>query len=442
MGIAAPSVAEASSRLPSSVKAGQASADDVLVTSVASFPPAVDEPVSPELVLVDPELRERLRALLPEIELELPPPLLRAVPDPEPDDLLPLGPAARAGAGSSAHAAVAPPVRACPDLRLPDTRGALPLIRRRRSRSGRPRRRSSPSESSRSSVKARPLRRMPAPLRRTSPRRFRLLRPEGRFGQGDDQTERQAPGVTAARRCDGRSRATGASRTKTQRKAATGKAKAASQKAAAKRQKRTPPAAAAAEPKRFAWAPVERRGRVPLRAVPRRQAGARSADEDSGLRARAPMAPRRPHRDPHEGRLPLVRLAGAPERPSKRGGRAGAPHRSVALLLTRAGESRLESKSVPADDRFSVNVRCIGRPRHRTDQPGACARRPRAGATPALSHARKASASSSAPPDPEAQRDHGARNRRHDRASGAVARLALTHSQTAGSPCRRRVDVR
>ena len=88
MGIAAPSVAEASSRLPSSVKAGQASADDVLVTSVASFPPAVDEPVSPELVLVDPELRERLRALLPEIELELPPPLLRAVPDPEPDEFV------------------------------------------------------------------------------------------------------------------------------------------------------------------------------------------------------------------------------------------------------------------------------------------------------------------------------------------------------------------
>jgi hypothetical protein len=86
MGIAVPSLAEASRRLPSSVKADPVDADDVLVTSVAIAPPAIDEPVSPELALVDPELRERLRALLPEIELELPPPVLRALPDPEPDD--------------------------------------------------------------------------------------------------------------------------------------------------------------------------------------------------------------------------------------------------------------------------------------------------------------------------------------------------------------------
>ena len=65
MGLAVPSLAEASRRLPSSVKADPASADDVLVTSVA-IPPAIDEAVSPELALVDPELRERLRALLPE----------------------------------------------------------------------------------------------------------------------------------------------------------------------------------------------------------------------------------------------------------------------------------------------------------------------------------------------------------------------------------------
>ena len=90
MGIAAPSLVEASSRLPSSVKADPASADDVLVTSVASAPPAVDEPVSPELALVDPELRERLRALLPVIELEPPPPVLRALPDPEPEEALAL----------------------------------------------------------------------------------------------------------------------------------------------------------------------------------------------------------------------------------------------------------------------------------------------------------------------------------------------------------------
>jgi hypothetical protein len=92
MGIAVPSLAEASRRLPSSVKADPASADDVLVTSVAIAPPAIDEPVSPELALVDPELRERLRALLPEIELELPPPLLRALPDPETEEALPLTP--------------------------------------------------------------------------------------------------------------------------------------------------------------------------------------------------------------------------------------------------------------------------------------------------------------------------------------------------------------
>jgi len=92
MGIAVPSLAEASSRLPSSVKADPATADDVLVTSVASSPPAGEEPVSPELALVDPELRERLRALLPEIELEPPPPVLRALPDPEPEEDLALTP--------------------------------------------------------------------------------------------------------------------------------------------------------------------------------------------------------------------------------------------------------------------------------------------------------------------------------------------------------------
>ena len=92
MGIAVPSVAEASRRLPSSVKADPAGADDVLVTSVAIAPPAIDEPVSPELALVDPVLRERLRALLPQIELELPPPLLRALPDPEPENAPPLIP--------------------------------------------------------------------------------------------------------------------------------------------------------------------------------------------------------------------------------------------------------------------------------------------------------------------------------------------------------------
>jgi hypothetical protein len=110
MGIAVPSLAEASRRLPASVKADQATADDVLVTSVANAPPAaIDEPVSPELALVDPVLRERLRASLPELELEPPPPLLRALPDPAPD-----------------HAPLAPPpelVEAPPDV----ASGPLPV---------------------------------------------------------------------------------------------------------------------------------------------------------------------------------------------------------------------------------------------------------------------------------------------------------------------------
>jgi hypothetical protein len=87
MGIAVPSAAEASRRLPSSVKADLPDADDVRVTSVAIVPPAIDEPVSPELALVDPDLAARLRALLPDIEIEPPEPVLRALPDPEPPAL-------------------------------------------------------------------------------------------------------------------------------------------------------------------------------------------------------------------------------------------------------------------------------------------------------------------------------------------------------------------
>jgi hypothetical protein len=96
MGLAAPSLADASRRLPS-VKSAALETDDGLVTSVASLVP-VDEPVSPELALVDAELAVRLRALLPEIELQIPlgvesfAPPLRALPDPEPDNVLPFGP--------------------------------------------------------------------------------------------------------------------------------------------------------------------------------------------------------------------------------------------------------------------------------------------------------------------------------------------------------------
>jgi hypothetical protein len=116
MGLAVPSVVDASRRLPSSalpadsVKANGAGADDALVTSVAIAPPAIDEPVSPELALVDPELAARLRALLPVVELEPPPPpLLRALPDPELDDL-----------------PVAPP----PELVAPEQLAAAPVIER------------------------------------------------------------------------------------------------------------------------------------------------------------------------------------------------------------------------------------------------------------------------------------------------------------------------
>ena len=69
MGLAVPSVAEASRGLPS-VKTDTTSADDDIVTSVAFTPPDEAEVVSPELALVDPLLAERLRTALPEPELE------------------------------------------------------------------------------------------------------------------------------------------------------------------------------------------------------------------------------------------------------------------------------------------------------------------------------------------------------------------------------------
>jgi hypothetical protein len=127
MGIAVPSVAAASRRLPSSVlraepvKADDATADDNLVTSVAIAPPAIDEPVSPELALVDPELAARLRALLPVVELEPPPPLLRALPAPKPDDL-PVGPPPELVAPAAAPAAPVTVVERVPVFVYP-TRG-------------------------------------------------------------------------------------------------------------------------------------------------------------------------------------------------------------------------------------------------------------------------------------------------------------------------------
>jgi hypothetical protein len=64
MGLAVPSVAEASRGLPS-VKAFSSSADGEIVTSVAFSADPVPEQVSPELALVDPVLAAQLRALLP-----------------------------------------------------------------------------------------------------------------------------------------------------------------------------------------------------------------------------------------------------------------------------------------------------------------------------------------------------------------------------------------
>ena len=72
MGLVAPSVADASRGLPS-VEAGARGADNGLVASVSYAAPLLDEPVSPELALVDPELAARLRALMPVPDIDLEP---------------------------------------------------------------------------------------------------------------------------------------------------------------------------------------------------------------------------------------------------------------------------------------------------------------------------------------------------------------------------------
>ncbi len=84
MGLAVPSQAGASRELQR-IKAVSPAVDDGRVTPVAPDPVPVGEPVSPELALVDPELAARLRASLPVIELEPPAPPLRAVPAPAHD---------------------------------------------------------------------------------------------------------------------------------------------------------------------------------------------------------------------------------------------------------------------------------------------------------------------------------------------------------------------
>jgi hypothetical protein len=257
MGLAVPSLAEASSRLPSSVKADPASADDVLVTSVASSPPAGDEPVSPELALVDPELRERLRDLLPEIELEPPPPLLRAVPDPEPDEALLLAPAPEPVGSSHDGTVVHPAPQQVPFFVYP-TRG----------------------ERFRSFAKAFVLGAAAATVitvgviaerdegpvvaqeAGTAPPTVAAPIPAPKVTPGGSATQKtvkkpaSAPGSTRAKQATAKQGTTqAASGAKAQRASAKGtaKAKAAGQ---AGRSKATPPPAATTEPKRFAWAPV------------------------------------------------------------------------------------------------------------------------------------------------------------------------------------------
>jgi hypothetical protein len=238
MGLAVPSLAEASSRLPSSVKADPASADDVLVTSVASSPPAGDEPVSPELALVDPELRERLRDLLPEIELEPPPPVLRALPDPE----------------SEADRALTPPPE------LVEAPGPVPAP-----------------------VATLPVRPAPVYLYPTRGERMRSFAKAFALGAaaatvitvgvvaelGDGPAATEDPGTTPPRvaapvpvpapsdTSGGSTITKPATGTKTQPKGATKPKIAAGKSSAPRQQKAPPPPAASSEPRRFAWAPVE-----------------------------------------------------------------------------------------------------------------------------------------------------------------------------------------
>ncbi len=257
MGIPAPSLAEASSRLPSSVKADPASADDVLVTSVASAPPAVDEPVSPELALVDPELRERLRALLPEIELEPPPPLLRAVPDPEPDDAQPLAPPPEL-VGSSDHGAVVHPAPQQVPVYVYPTRAerfrsfAKAFVAGAAAATvitvGVIAERDDGPVVAQEAGTAPPTVAAPVPAPKVTP---------GRSGtQRTVKKPASAPSSTRAKQAvtkQGKTPAT--SRAKTQRASAKGTAKAKTAGRAG-RSKATPPPAATDEPKRFAWAPV------------------------------------------------------------------------------------------------------------------------------------------------------------------------------------------
>jgi hypothetical protein len=256
MGIAARSLVEASSRLPSSVKADPATADDALVTSVASSPLSVDEPVSPELALVDPELGERLRALLPEIELEPPPPLLRAVPDPQPDEAQPLAPPPEL-VGSSDHGAVVDPAPQQVPVYVYPTRGerfrsfAKAFVAGAAAATvitvGVIAERDDGPAVAQEAGPAPPTVAAPVPAPKVKP-----------GGSGTQRTKKpaSAPSSTRAKQAitkQGKTPATSGAKTQRASAKGTAKAKAGGQ---AGRAKATPPPAATEEPKRFAWAPV------------------------------------------------------------------------------------------------------------------------------------------------------------------------------------------
>jgi hypothetical protein len=262
MGIAVPSLAEASRRLPSSVKADPADADDVLVTSVAIAPTAIDEPVSPELALVDPELRERLRALLPEIELDPPASLLRALPDPEPDEALPLAPPPELVESPAPATAVFSTPQQVPVYVYP-TR-----VDRFRSFTkafllgaaaatvitvGVIAERDEGPVAPEDAGTAPPTVAAPVPAPTPTPK-------VTSGGTGAPKTTKKpasAPSSTRAKHANAKEGKTqAASPAKTQRAATNGTAKAKTAGQAG-RSKATPPPAASAEPKRFAWAPVD-----------------------------------------------------------------------------------------------------------------------------------------------------------------------------------------
>jgi hypothetical protein len=247
MGIAVPSLAEASRRPPSSVKADPASADDVLVTSVDIAPPAIDEPVSPELALVDPALGERLRARLPEIELEPPPPvpILRALPDPEPEVDMPLAPPPELVDEPDAIAAA--PVPAPVPVYVFPTRGDRLWSFAKAFALG-----AAAATVVTVGVVAElgdgpPTAQDPA----TAPPKVTASAPGAKVASGGGATSTAQPAAT------GRTGAGGTNAQRQASKGATAPQTTSRQAGGVKRQKTAPPAAATGETKRFAWAPVD-----------------------------------------------------------------------------------------------------------------------------------------------------------------------------------------